>query len=657
MTWWGREATPGDVVTVAADGTPILYAGDRRSVADAVRARIAAFTPTWSRRGHDAGEAWVRLFGDQVEAVLGRLARWPDKAVVELLITAGIAQRAATPATAIVTFAVAPDAGRSVLVPAGFQIGAQPAGGGDFVTFETDRDLVATSSAIAALLTEGPGGFTAIPLEPPPPSFPPFGADAEAGRALWIGLDGDAPLGPRLAFGFDVAVAPGAPRPASDGGVASLPLPPGPLLRWHLLDGGALVPVEALFDDTEALAGSGAIELAIPRRWSAGVPPGASAPALRWLRLSIASGRYAAAPALAALHVNAVSASAAVTVRDEVLEPVAPGDRSYRLAQRPVLPGTLILEVDDDDAGGVWREVADLSQFGPEARVFALDAALGIVYVGDGVTGAAIPPGFRNVIARRYRVGGGAAGAVPAEAISTLVGSAPFVTRVTNPRAASGGDDLESVADAIRRGPEELRARGRAVTLADYELLALATPLAAVRRAHALSGHPAYPGARLTGVVGVIVVPADRGDGPPVPDEALLGKVARHLARGDGPLGVEIVAAAPAYHRVSIEARVVLDRAADVGSTVERVLATLDRYLHPLTGGDDGLGWPFGGAVRHGALLRQIVSVAGVRAAPRLELVVDGELAGECADVAIPAHALVWPGAHQVIPVEEGDDP
>jgi predicted phage baseplate assembly protein len=670
MTWWGREATDGDVATVGPDGTPVLFAGDRRTVSDAVRARIAAFTPTWIRPVEDAGEALVRLFGEQVETVLERLQRWPDKALVEFLITAGIAQRPSTPAVAIVAFTIEPAAGQSVLVPAGFQIGAQPAGGSDLVTFETDRDLVASPASIAALLVDEAGRVTPVP--PGAASFLPFGENADNGHALWIGLDGTGVPGPQLTLGFEVLDS-GSPPPAAAGGVAELSLPPGPLVAWQLLNGSTLEPAEVLFDQTASLTTAGVVELAVPRDWTPGVPDGSDAPVLRWLRGRIASGRYSAPPQLAGVLINATTASAAVTVRDEVLEPIVVGGQSYQLTRNPILPHTLILAIDEgDDLGGglggggnadgtpdsgtVWREVDDLSQFGPDDRVFTLDAALGVVSLGDGVHGRAVPPGFRNVVARRYRFGGGSAGAVDAGMITEIISAAPFVTAVTNPHRASGGDDVEPIPDAILRGPEEVRARGRAVTLADYELMALATPEAAVRRTHAISGHPSYPQVPVTGVVGVLVVPSERGDGPPVADAPLLVRVADHLAASLAPLGVEVVAAAVDFHTVRVEARVVLDPGADVGQAIAQILAALDRYLDPLSGGNDGHGWPFGGPVLHSGVVRQIVAVKGVRAVPHLDLVVDGAVADDCADVAIPPHALVWPASHLVVPIDAGDD-
>jgi len=42
---------------------------------------------------------------------------------------------------------------------------------------------------------------------------------------------------------------------------------------------------------------------------------------------------------------------------------------------------------------------------------------------------------------------------------------------------------------------------------------------------------------------------------------------------------------------------------------------------------------------------------AGVVAVPRLLLVVDGVRSAHCADVAIPAHDLLWPTQHELIPL------
>lgn len=652
--WWGKEGF-APARFLEATRVPALFAGERREVADAVRARIRGFVPSWRPRGDDAGEVLVRLFAEAVEAVHKRLRRWPEKAVVEYLATAGVSQLPPSPARALVAFTVSPAAEQSVLVAAGFQIEAQVQGAPEPIVFETERDLFATPATLDALAIADGNRLMSLPPSPPAP-WQPFSATGP--RALWIAFSGDTAPGPRLAIGFGLSRA-ATPRPAAAGGVLELPVPPRPLLVWELLDGDTIVPVEVIVDDTEGLARSGAVELELPARWRPGIPVGLeSEEPLRWLSVRVAGGALPEPVELEFIVPNGVAAIAAITVRGEVLEEAPDGEgRRYKLSQVPVLPGTLELEIDEGEdptlAGSAsrWREVPDLGVWGPDDRVFQLDPTAGVVVFGDGTHGMLVPAGFRHVRALRYRVTGAVPGAVDAAAIASLRSATPDVVAVTNPAPSTGADDAESFVDAVRRGPEEIRARGRAVTLADYELYAPQTIGADVRRAHAWQGHPASPDAILPGVVAVVVIPADRGHGPPMPDGESLAAVAQYLSRHAAPAGVEVVAVAPHYHHVRVEADVILDPAASVGEVIGELLLDLDRFLHPLTGGEDGTGWPFGGTLRHPDLVRRIASHVRVRAVPRLDLVVDGERIVDCADVELRPHALIWPAPHELIPV------
>ncbi len=338
-----------------------------------------------------------------------------------------------------------------------------------------------------------------------------------------------------------------------------------------------------------------------------------------------------------------------------------------RLSQTPILAGSVVIEVDDDPGGDVfgtaagsasrWTEVASLAGYGADDRVFVVDHATGEVTFGDGVTGAAVPPGFRNVRALRYRVGGGSAGAVRAGAVNGVVTALPHVTGVTNPFPASGGTDAEPDAEVIRRGVGELRARGRAVAPADYGLLATRAPGASVARAHGVPGlHPEYAGVPIPGVVGVLVVPpADETGAPPVPTAATLRAVADFLSREAAPAGVTVVAAPARYQRVAVEAWVALDADQDRAAVLAAAGDALTTYLDPVRGGDNGAGWPFGGALRHTALVRRLLAVDGVLAVSQLCLTVDGLRLPPCTDRAIPPHALVWPERPLLIPL--GDRP
>ena len=451
-----------------------------------------------------------------------------------------------------------------------------------------------------------------------------------------------------------------------------------PQLEWSVLDGTKFVPSEIAFDETGGFIQSGVIELRLPRQWRVGQPPGLNVqPPLRWLRLEIVSGTFPESPVLASIRPNMVRAIAARTIFNEALEPLPQSrNRQMRLSQKPVIADSLIIEVDEGgfdfsgepevdlpiSTGGPagsgtekktktkrWRQVDDLGAYGPGAEVYVLDPLEGIVTFGDGIHGATVPQGFRNVRAPRYRVGGGRAGAVQAGAVSTPLSSVAFVNKVTNPWPATGGRNRESREQAMRRGPQEIRARSRAVTTADYALLARQAPGDRRARAAVAGLHPAYPGRAIPGVVGVFVVPPDRNEGPPTPDEDTLRAVATHLSNNAAPAGVEVVAAGPRFHRVKIEAAITIRTGTDPGQTVRDALRAVDVYLHPLSGGDAGTGWAFGGPLLYQSLVRRLTDVAGVSAVPTLNIIADGSRFLACQDFVPEAHALLWPEVHQIV--------
>jgi predicted phage baseplate assembly protein len=369
-----------------------------------------------------------------------------------------------------------------------------------------------------------------------------------------------------------------------------------------------------------------------------------------------------------AVLVNAAWAQASRTIRNEplVMLPDSPdGLTRMQLSQTPVVPGSVQLDVDVDPGGDVfgttpgvttrWAEVDNLGGYGPYAQVFTVDYATGVITFGDGVHGARVPPGFRNVRAAQYQAGGGAASAVAANAVNAPLTSVGFVTAVTNPYPASGGTDTEPNSRAIMRGAQELRTGNRAVTPADYGVLAVNAPGALVARAQGVAGlHPDYPGAPVPGVVGVLCVAPDTGTGqPPVSGEDDLRAVTVFLSAQAAPAGVLVAAAAATFHLVKVVAWLVLDPDKDQADLLRAAGAALDGYLDPLTGGDDKTGWPFGGPLQHVALVRRLLQVPGVLAASQLAIALDGVQHPPCKDVAIPPNTLPWPDpdGHVLLPV------
>ncbi len=695
--WWGKEAGPHDlvrlkIVTGKLAQQPVLLPFLRQDVINELRTRINSFTPEWSNlRTTDAGLALVRLFGEQIEPVLERLNRLPEKALIEFLDIAGIQLLQALPAFALLEFQVSEKAPQSVFVNKGFQIGAQAAdGGSDLVIFETEQNLLVTPAKIVETYVQLENLFQPIDLQEE--NFLPFGTQPVLGRAFFIGLSANSSVGPSLSLGIRIAAPQGTPPPVSSGGVAPLPVPPVPQLEWHILDGAKYEAAEVVVDETNGFTHSGVIELQIPKQWQAGRPAGMEGKKLlRWLRVRIAFGNYQQSPELTAIKLNMVRAVAARTIAYEALTPLPnTRNRQWRLSQKPVLPATLILQVDDggftitsepevnnsmlDNAGDTdnglnnnsigqnkskvrtWKRVDDLALYSSDDEVYTLDPVDGIVTFGDGIHGAEVPQGFRNVRAIRYQVGGGKAGAVAAETISTLLSSKPYVTKVNNPWPATGGSDREALQQAMQRGPQEIRTRSRAVTLADYALLARRTPGALIERAHAVAGlHPLFLERLIPGVVTVFVIPPELNDSPPTPDEDTLRAVSTHLSKYASPAGVEVIAAAPQYHKVRIEVAIIPTVEADIGETVRNGVQAIDNYLDPLKGGEDGTGWPLGGTLFYQSLVRILTHVDGVSAISSLNIIADDIRFLRCQDFIPQANALLWSEVHQVIVLNSGD--
>jgi hypothetical protein len=182
---------------------------------------------------------------------------------------------------------------------------------------------------------------------------------------------------------------------------------------------------------------------------------------------------------------NVARASLGETVANEI---VGDGDasvpfQSFALRKKPVTfllgdgphgaQSTLSVAV----RGVQWKEVATLFGAGPTDPVYvsriADDQTLSLEF-GDGVTGARLPSGRGNVVAT-YRQGIGLAGRVPASTLTSLLDSVNGLKRVTNPMGADGGADPQSLDDARTNAPTTVRTFGRAVSLEDFEDVALAT--------------------------------------------------------------------------------------------------------------------------------------------------------------------------------------
>ncbi|MBB6253159.1 putative baseplate assembly protein [Nitrospirillum iridis] len=159
-------------------------------------------------------------------------------------------------------------------------------------------------------------------------------------------------------------------------------------------------------------------------------------------------------------------------------------NQSFALPSTPVILDTLVVEVNEGAGWVTWRRVDSLlyetaSDGGltlsrAEDRDYYVEfdeADIARVCFGDGTYGR-VPPTATNNIRATWHVGGGSAGNVPANTITTLKTAVPRLAAVSNPAAAAGGTDHEDINHAKSFGPLAFRSGQRAVTLNDYVALA-----------------------------------------------------------------------------------------------------------------------------------------------------------------------------------------
>ncbi len=662
------------------DALPVI--DDRRydDILAEIRSRIARYTPEWRPdwsdvNDNDPGMILARVFAWLSEMMLFRMARVPQLNYVKFLELIGIELMPALPARVELCFSVDESSGQSsVIVPPRTQVSA-PADDGPPIVFETERSLTAVACRLLAVqcydgavyrdLTEANDKVSPNPNGPPAAGFAPFGEAPRDDAALVLGLGFPASYPTPEQFptlSLDLAFW------SLDQPSASLTVQCAPETRayasaaiaWEAWDGTDWRPVDTLGDQTLALTHSGHIVLRIDSALGLGraflgeydvTDPITKQPRepLFWLRARLVRTQYERAPRLLAVRTNTVPALQAQTVQGEILGGTTGArNQGFQIENTPVIRDSLRIEIDEgvaEDPSAApgstarpWQIAEDLFGAGPTDKVLAVNWTNGEVRAGDGEHGQ-IPVANAdnldtNVVAVEYRFGGGNRGNAAAGTITTLLTPITGIdgSKTTNLFAAAGGSDEERFEEAQVRARRTLRARERAVTPDDFELLAKQAGNVARAKALPLT-HPRLPGVAVPGAITVIVVPDAEGPSP-MPGDGLLRTICAYLdARR--LLTTEVFLVAPLYVPVAIDAQVVVADSADPVAVKQKVEQAIAGYLHPLNGGDEGTGWPFGGALRYSKIVHRVFSVEGVDSVPRLLLTVDGERQPECRDVPI----------------------
>jgi len=228
-----------------------------------------------------------------------------------------------------------------------------------------------------------------------------------------------------------------------------------------------------------------------------------------------------------------------------------------------------------------------------------------------------IPPPGSEIYMMSYRFGGGKQGNVQAEKLIILKSSLPYISQVINYTAAEGGNDAESLEEAVMRVPQWLRTRECAVTPEDFEHVVMRFP--GIARAHCLTD----PESTTPGVVRLLIVPevdaanVDWTQGMNPDQFFKLGHELRSdvdtYMRDRRPLGIHVKLQEPDYVGVSVRLNVLLEPRFNPSDIEAQLQRTLYQFLNPLTGGIEGEGWHLGRPLYVSDIVSLCQKVPGVR--------------------------------------------
>lgn len=591
-----------------------------QDIVDEAKRLIPRYVPEWTDHNlSDPGVALIELFAWMTESIIYRLNQVPDDIYLRFLELLGINRFPSIAAHTDLVFMLSAPTDDVVTVPAGTEVGTEADTDEDSIVFTTDRNLEIVRPELETVLvsdSDAPGRYRnqwdELRFE---------GNSVTTFRTLQPG-DG-------IYFGFGNSLASMVIRldiTASTEGVGVRP--DDPPWAWEVWDGEMWTAASVQSDSTGGLNRDGEIFIRLPHKHE---PLALNNERAHWLRCIMTAARpgqppYHDSPEITTLEAfgigGAVPAHHGELHARELLgtsdgEP----EQAYFSINRPVLERKqeeTVEVVESDGEPVAWVEVDDFSGIGPESQSFVWDAAEGRISFGprirypDGTYRqfGAVPPRGAEIFITNYRSGGGARGNVGRNTLDVMLTAVPFIDSVTNPEPATGGVDAETISNARTRGAMTLRSGDRAVTAADFERLALqAAP--SVQRASVIS--PAGG----TDTVRLLIVPRVEKpardltvDDLRIGDE-LFNQVQSYLEERR-ILGTAVRVEMPKYTGVTVVAQITIAPGRNPDLVRDRATNAIYEYLNPLTGGPNGLGWPFGFTVNVSQIFKLLSDIDGL---------------------------------------------
>ena len=659
-----------------------------QDIVDEAKKRIPRYSKEWTDHNvSDPGVTLIELFAWMTEIILYRLNRVPEKHYVKFMELLGMQLQEPVPAIVPVTFWLsAPltidgeDEVSALIIPAGTEVASTQTETTSSIVFTTDADFVIEPLQFDELMAHSPTNDDESPvynninlrrMHLGFEEFAPFSEKPAEDDALYFGFGNDVS---HYAIGFEMELDENA------GGGIDPTLPP---YVWEVAPDDPKdpwVPCDVELDETLGLNASGNVLIHLPKLHRQRI----NRKNLFWLRLrnrrisdeekALGVRPYRTTPKIRQLTVSAwggtTSASHSQIVRDELLG-ISDGSAGqvFQVQVTPILDRRpeehIVVEMDDETLTSHWTEVADFANSQETDLHYTLENVIGEVRFGPAIRQpsgeirlfGAIPPRNSRVVYKQYRYGGGSEGNLQANVLNTLKTSIPFVGRVSNRVEASGGLDMETLEEAMRRAPALLRSRERAVTEADFEFLARQALRHKIARVKCLQPQPSEAGRVAPGQIYVLVIPrVPHPDGFLEPERLEFSpddvRLLRNYLNERRLLTTRLDVRDPAYKwvatRVKLQARIGVNE----DDLELAVIRRLNRFLNPLTGGHEGGGWGFGRELYLADVYQALQGIPGVlfiREVQMYETTPGGSPQGRPKDVIeVLGYGTIASGLHEV---------
>ncbi|UHA73462.1 baseplate J/gp47 family protein [Paenibacillus sp. 481] len=293
-----------------------------------------------------------------------------------------------------------------------------------------------------------------------------------------------------------------------------------------------------------------------------------------------------------------------------------------------------------------WLPVDSFADSGWNDRHYVIHRAAGHIRFGDGIHGKMPPNAGPESVKVHYRVGGGRQGNLDAFQIINLKNSIAFIQSVYNPQASGGGSDTETMEEVLRRGPNVVKHRNRAIAAQDFEWLAReACPN--IHKVKCLANYNANLEREPGCITVVVITHGGMSDAPFFPE--LKKQVETYLLERTPsivafPDRIQVIQ--PAYLEVSVSASLFVTRMESILSVEEVSIETLNRFLDPVNGNYDGKGWSIGEMIHESIFYGLLKAIRGVSFVSDIALSVVRIEYGQRTE----ADAAVWAGLpHRVI--------